>query len=506
LKRKAIVNSTNMLLTIMFVIFFAVFASNLTQSFIYDVLPKDEFISLLAFIIVLLAGISAVVASHSFIFFMQEGKIGDLLFSICSVDIFILSFLYFMSHEVNAFPLPIASSKDKNVTIIVIMAFVVGLNIVFSAFFGDRNRKRKWIAFIYVIGLIIIPIIALLFIVSPQPVFILSTSEGFTSTGLFVTLSFLVFMIVGIVKNGREWLKVSSHSPLARIYACILWILSVIYLGIQTLSYQLCEIFGLGAIFAGFSFIAVSMVAGAIIEPHRSLRALVSERTNELQLSVLESEYYLNMWSHEVGNMLQGVLGVLDVLTLEMDTSSNDLLSGSYELIRRLAVSTKQVRMLARMKAVAEEKSYPIDIYSCIIDAANEIQPIPGFDELELRINFDNKVIWVVANEFLSMAIFNLISFITKRDPKLSNLLSIDIIKSESQADLYFTRNGFSLPEELRDSLFGSLHPKTTMMGLDLFSAKMVIQQLGGELRYEIIDVNQNRFVIQIPTTNLIPS
>jgi hypothetical protein len=85
-------------------------------------------------------------------------------------------------------------------------------------------------------------------------------------------------------------------------------------------------------------------------------------------------------------------------------------------------------------------------------------------------------------------------------------LLSINIITGESQVDLCFTRVGFSLSEELRVSLFDSLQPRTTMMGLDLFSAKMVTQQLGGELRYETIDVNRNRFVIQLPTTTLIPS
>ncbi|TFH10663.1 MAG: hypothetical protein E4H14_02110 [Candidatus Thorarchaeota archaeon] len=505
MKQKAIMNSMSILLTSIFIVFFIFFASNLFQSSIYDVLLEDAFISWLALIIVLLAGISTIVASHSFIYFMQEGKLGDLFYSICGIDIFILSFLYFISHEVNVFPFPFSPSKEKNVTIVVIMAFFIGSSVVFNAFFGRKDKKKREVGLIFVTGLIIIPIVAFLFAVAPQPAFLLTTSEGFTLTGLFVTFAILVFLIVGIVKNVREFRKASNYFALAQIYACIIWIFSIIYFGIQTLSFQMYEIFGLASMLAGFSFIAVSMIAGAIVEPHRSLKKLISERTSELQSSVRESEYYLNMWSHEVGNMLQGVVGALDVVTLEMNTDANELLNGSFELIRRLSVSTHQIRMIARMKAVAEEKSYPFDIYSCIIDAVNEVQTITSMDELEIRINFDNDVIWVKANEFLSGAIFNLISYITKRDPEISNMLSIDIVKSESHVDLCFTRNGFSLSEDIIDSLRGSLQPKTTMMGLDLFSAKMVTQQLGGELRYTQVDINKNQFVIHIPTTKLIP-
>jgi hypothetical protein len=495
----------NILLTIMFIVFFGFFASNVTQSFIYDVMQEDAFISWLALVIVLLAGISAVVASHSVIFFLQEGKNDDLIYSICCIDVFILSFIYFISHEVNALALPIAPSKEKNVEIVAILALLVGLSVVFQVLYGRKDKSRRGEVLSYLSGFIIVPIIALIIILSPQPFFELSTSSGdLTSTGIFILVVFLSFMIVGIVKNGKEWINTSHHSSLARVFACVLWIFSIIYFGVQTLSFQVTEIIGLGSMLAGFSFLAVSMVAVAIVEPHRSLKALVTERTAELSNSLLESEYYLNMWSHEVGNMLQGIVGVLDLLTFEISTSSNDeLLSDSYDVIRRLAVSTKQVRMLAGMKALTEEKYYPIDIYGCVTEAVKKVRLIPGFDELDIRINFDNNVMWVMANEFLTMAIFNLISYITNRDPKFSNLLSIDIIKSESHADLKFTREGFSLTDELRESLFGSLQPQTTVLGLDLFSAKIVTQQFGGVLRYEQIDVYKNRFSLHIPTTRL---
>ncbi len=490
----------------MFFPFILFFAYSLTQSFTYEVMLKDTFISWLALIIVMLAGISAVVASHSLIFFMQEGKNRDLIFSICSIDVFILSFLYFISHEVNALALPFAPSKEKNVEILVIVAFVIGLSVVFQSLYGSKDSSRIGKGLSAVIGFIIIPIIAILSILSPLPMFILSSSSGeLTVTGLLIMVLFLIFMVIGIVKNSKKWIKTKHHFALAQIYASILWIFSIIYFGSQTLSFEISELFGLGSILAGFSFLAVSMVAVAIVEPHRSLKALVTEKTNELQHSVLESEYYLNMWSHEVGNMLQGIVGVLDLLTLEIGTSSNDeLLSDSYEVIRRLAISTTQVRMLVGMKASTEETYYPVDIYKCIIDVVNEVRQIPGFYEIDIRINFDTNVMWVMANEFLSMAIFNLIAFIIRRDSKLTNPLSIDIAKNESQVELQFTREGFSLPEEVRDSLFGSLQPKTTVMGLDLFSAKMVTEQFNGMLTYETTDVNMNRFVLNVPMTKLI--
>ena len=136
------------------------------------------------------------------------------------------------------------------------------------------------------------------------------------------------------------------------VMALVLWTLSTLLFSLQESPYQVMELVWLSAMIYGFLVIAVAMIITAVIEPHKALVGLVEERTQEVEASRKESEFYLNLWGHKIGNLLQGMTMYLDLLALPEPQNPQHLQESARGLSREAAFINRQIGILAQVKEI----------------------------------------------------------------------------------------------------------------------------------------------------------
>jgi hypothetical protein len=254
------------------------------------------------------------------------------------------------------------------------------------------------------------------------------------------------------------------------------------------------EIVWLSGFTYGFLVIAVAMIITAIIEPHKTLVGLVEERTYEVEASRKETEFYLNLWGHKIGNLLQGMTMYLDLLALPDPQNPQQHREAALGLSREAALINRQVGVLAQIREISQSDLKPLDAQDAFLGAVKTIDELMGLKTLSLQFYSDAAQHLVLADNLLDSIFENLLSFIVRSTKGKVSDVEVRFKVTDDIVDTHITYIGDPLSEDAETSVFQEINLFKTTLNLDLYSVKILMDRYGGEFKYHRLqekDLNQ---------------
>ncbi len=447
---------------------------------------------------------SSMILTHSVVHFYQTRQIRNLVILLMALDIIILGMTYVVSHPVFTGWLPFAD-RNRNRTLMIAMGLSIFPSMLAGSFLGDSivNRRSGFVAGLW--GFIGIPLMGLWFLFSPEPVFTVTSPsgglEGLSPIALILVLIIAVTMLASLLKYAFDWYRTHDRVIMVSCLALSFWIYGEIIIVLLENPYQLAEVVWLGAFTTGFVVIALGMSVSAVFEPRKILEETVTHRTRELQDSKAESEFYLGMWTHKMGNILQAMSVYLDLLG-EHHTQDPDLLdiqASAKVLSREATLLNLQVSQLSQIlesrTMEIEPTSLAIVLSSAMDHAAFLLNPQDFKVHLEISVNP-----LLYANNMLAIAILSVLSFIikTRNTDKLSFLLQCEL--SSEEATIIIQCPGSLLTKEVQAYLHLDSIMLSTRIDFDIFVARSITELFHGHLSYHHNpDEGMNVFRILVP-------
>jgi len=473
--------------TLLFAIGLLFFGYMSVSGYAWIILPLPIFsfwLTLLAFVLAVVAG---TVGTYSLVSFTQTREIRSLMLFLMGIDIIIWSFLFLATHPSSAEWSILFASRDRNRTLGMGLVLIIVPPILIGSFSGEARSSRFSSVLLIIWAMIITPIISLWFFFSPEPVFLMTSPEGglegLTPTGMIISLGYLFSQIVAILRFTQRWWKTRDTLDLTLLLALTHWITGTFFIIILWDPFQIAELLWLGTIITGYLLIAAVLFVTTIIDPHRALETLVEERTSELELSNKESEYYLNMWTHKMGNILQGMVTYLDVLEVATQDSTDDrqTRSAARDLSREAILVNQQVLQLTQIKESFHQDLQAVNVRSALEHAISKATEILGDDAFKIQFVVDESV-FVKGDDLLELVFLNIITYTVKNkvDEKIS--LDISLRESDSSIEVFVRSRGKALPREVEDFLIGDSLIGSTSLDLNIFTIKLLIDRYRGRI------------------------
>ncbi len=375
---------------------------------------------------------------------------------------------------------------------------VLAPSILFGKVSEEIDLDKKRIITVFLWGGILCPLVTIWFFLSPVPVFITTIpGEGLTFTSvLILTILFPIFA-VAFWKYYTSWQRERNRLDLASLLSILLWLFAIVLLGFQSNPLQVIELIWFSVFISGELLITLVTISSEIIEPQKSLRSLVEIRTEELFESKKESEFYLNIWGHKIGNLLQSLMLYLEIFSMG-DKSAEEptsLAETALDIGHEVDQINKQVSALIKLKEKEMHELVLVNLADTIKSSVKIAEETFGSSCFSKWSEYLIDKVYVRGDEFFEIALVNLFSFICRHEPPRKILIypKVSAEKITIQIDFDEPR----LPKDIEDSLFSALQPTRTTMSLDLFIVKILMERYGGAFDYLWQETSKkNRFLL----------
>jgi hypothetical protein len=258
------------------------------------------------------------------------------------------------------------------------------------------------------------------------------------------------------------------------------------------------EIIWFSVFLSGELLLTVVTVTTQIIEPQKQLSDLVETRTEELIESRKEIEFYLNIWGHKIGNLLQSMVLYLEMFSSGEKTADElaNLSMTALDIGGQANQINRQVAALIKLKAHKDYELSSVNLNDMIVTTLGIVESTYGASCVEEPPGLFTDTIYVWGDEFIELALENLFSFIYKQHPEAKIRLRTDTDNDSVSIMILFA--GPRLPKDVEDSLFSLLQPHRTTLSLDLFTVKILMQRFEGLFLYDRFDKsNENQFTLK---------
>ncbi len=494
---------------ILFAVTFIILASAPFQSYTWQLLEREVFSFWFSIVIALFAAIAGVVATYSLVYYLQEHHFRELNLLFLGINVILLSFLYMATHPAFSAWSSFFVSRERNQTILSLMGLAMIPGVLSGTLTaGQITKKQKSISIIW--GGIILPGLALVFFFIPTPLFMtLEPGVGITPYGIALVFAVSVSFLAALVKYLRAWKQERNRIDLASALALLLWLWSIVLFAIQTESFQVSEIISFLGMIVGFVLLGIAMVTVSVAEPYRTLEVIVAERTKQLELSRQESEYYLNMWSHEIGNLLQSMSTYIEIMAdhYEDEMLKADTRDAALEISKRVKFILGQVAKLTKIKEGFKTQLKPVELIQVINQAVGTIGEMGEEREFSLTIPSMDRETWILADDLGELIFVNI--FIHFLENGLTENPTILVSVEDSPLDLAVNvkSEGKELPEDVQESLVEDLNPSKTALGLGLFTVRLLMEHYGGSIEYyRLKETSENLFVLHLKKASRILS
>lgn len=472
-----------------------------TSSF-FEELNPHTFSTYLSVSVTLLTAFSLIICTYSLIFFLQEHKYRDLLFSLAALNVGIDSFLYWMSHPNSPFLRIIEVSEIKSDTLLILGIGVFIFAIVVNSIIGTRSVPVGLERITLIAGGLILPVAAISITAIEYQILMLQFNQALLNL-LGDAILILLASILGIslILSLRTWGARNSFLDTSRIFLCFFIEIFLVLRLLQTQIYQAIELWAINTALAGFAIYAASTLILSIVEPHRALSEMVDARTRELEISRQESEFYLFMWGHDVGNTLQSIASYLELLPrmTSLDDPTSHLHRTATELTDKATDIVRLVNQLTQIRSKQSMKLQSTSLNRVLSESVETLRT--QIVDRYFRIEYDDRLpqVNVMADELLYQTVGNLLynryEFNTAEDP----FVRTDFSVSGSKVLIEVIDNGPPLPSDVHSSLFDEFRPSMTSIGLRLFIVRQLITRYHGSFEYERLErLGQNRFTLSL--------
>ncbi|MHA1928648.1 MAG: hypothetical protein ACTSV2_08750, partial [Candidatus Thorarchaeota archaeon] len=460
-----------LLMSLIFIIIMA-----MISGIAWTILELSEYaywMTLLAFLLAVSAGM---VSTYSFVSFMKTRQIRNLMLLLLGLNIIMWAFLYLVTHPASVNLAPLFSSRNRNRTMGFGLVLIIVPSILLGSFSGTAKATQSIKSVLILWGAVILPIISLWFLFSPEPVFMMTEPgsggvEGITPQGMVLSMVYLFCQIIAFLRSAQRWRNTRNIHDLSLFMALTIWIFGTVLIILLWDPFQIAELLWFSTIIAGFLIIGIVQFITSIVTPHKKLEGIVKQQTRELTLSKQESEFYLNLWTHKMGNILQAVVTYLDVLEYAAQNSEDDRETRS--LARRMSKEATrvnyQVLQLSQIKESFNHETKPVEVVSIINRAASSSYSYLGIDTFTTHLNFHEEI-YVVADDILELVFLSAIIYIMKKKIDGVPLISISHEQTDSHHEIVFTSRGEQLPKGEEDFLHTVDLVGNPSLDLDLFT------------------------------------
>jgi len=474
---------------VLFIIFLSIPIIFIMTGFMWYELTQGQIILWLTFNTVGGSLAAGIVVIYSLERYKQEQLFTYLLFVMTCITITITGVFFLITSPafINLSPFV---DRNRNRFILMIGGLTLAASPLLGSLVSETPIRQHEKLLLILLNGVVGPILQVYTLLSPVQLFTLS-SEGlgpfqFSPGGyiLFTILSVLLFM--SLVKSLRAFhiSKVSIHLTLGLLMALIF--LAGILLSLQASPMSVMEASWHAVYIEGFAMIGISFMLDVVVDPFRILKALVLKRTEELAESKQESEYYLSIWSHKVGNLLQGLQLYLELLDSASDQQDITKWSeSSLMLVNDVEAINRQVNILSRIKGRQTEDLFPVSMSDAINAAICEINDILGENAAEIAFSEFKQDDHVLGDGLLSTVPFNIIMYIIRNQTIGKSKISVSISKSPDYLTVHIQYEGKQISEDVLTALYDSLDPSRTTMGLDLYAVKVLLRDYGGTFTHE---------------------
>ena len=495
----------NQIITLLFVIISFSFLFAGVSGSAWQILTIPDFSFTLVILSIALAVTAGAVLTYSFVSFSQNREVRHLMFLVMSANILLWIILYLLSHPSSVDWSPYFSDRDRNRTLAMAFVLVVIPTIVLGSFTGEMKPSRPSVFLLILWGVIILPITSLVLFFSPNPLFIMVTSEGgiqgLTPIGAGISLGYLISQIIVLPWLIHRCRKTRNSTDLSLMLALILWIIGTIFIIILWNPLQSAELLWVSSIIAGFLLIGMSQFMNAIINPHRFLTQKVQQRTRELNYSISESEFFLKMWSHKMGNLLQGMITYLDILEYAAQHSEEDKDTrvAARNLSHEATNVNLQVSQLTRIKEYMDEPLIQTDVVSALEKAIDATEQLIGEESFSVQIS-EMADFSITADDFLPLVFQSLFIFYAKNKNDDKIQFTITMNSEETRQVINITSGGEPIPDELREFMEGGQNIEKVVLDLNLFTVKLLLTRYNATIKCNRdADTLENSCILMFP-------
>ena len=438
--------------------------------------------------VALLAIVAGVVATYSFVQYTQEGSLRSFVITMLGANVILLAFLYLLTHPVTTWSA--FSDRERNITIVATLGFLVAPGVLGGSLVGHKPLTRKSRNIVLLWGVVIQPAIAFMFLLSPHPVFVLTgTGPGNLSiAGWIISIIFAVSTILSLGRYLQEWIRTRESITLASSLALVLWIISfIIYLAIDS-PVQVAELLWFSGVADGFVLLAVTMIMTSIIEPHRALESLVTERTVQLEESRKETEFYLRLWTHKIGNLLQGISIYLELIGIKAEEfpSLSDLKKTTSDLVMEAATINRQVEKLIRIKAKGASVTWPVNISHALSELDMKLRDTQDSGVVLTQLSNIDHELQVFADDLIEIVFSNLVALCIKQRSDNGKKTSVRVMESKDIIQVFLSPCSSHAIAEIEDWSIHNPSLKNSVVDLDLFMTWLIMQRYDGKIDHQL--------------------
>ena len=468
----------------------------LTNIAFIEMVPERMAIGLVILVLISVT-FSGSIFTHSLAQYIINRRFRSLIFIFLAANLILTSILYLLTNASMESLLPFAD-RDRNRTIVVAFALAIAPTILFGSIAEDTELDKTRIYALILWSGILTPLVSIWFFISPEPLF--STTipgQGLSFISVIILICITPLFAIAMLKHYLSWQRNRNRQDLASFLSTVLWIYAIVLFFLQSNPLQYMEIIWLSVFISGELLITLVTISKEMIKPQQSLSSLVDIRTEELSESKRESEFYLNIWGHKIGNLLQSLTLYLELFS-SGKKSVEDLTSiaeTALDIGHEADQINKQVAALIRLKEKEKHELVPVNLVDAIKSSCRVTEEIYGSSCFSKSIEYPIDTIYVQGDELLETALENLFLFICRHDSDRM-ILIYPTVKSE-KVTINVDFDEPRLSKDIEESLFSSLQPAHTTMSLDLFLVKILMERYGGKLEYEWVETSRkNHFLL----------
>ncbi len=446
------------------------------------------------FYLILNVVISSTITGAIFInlmFYSRLSGIRRFILLLLAMDMGLINVLYLITHPTSALWAPLLADRMRNRTLVAVASTaVMSSMLLFSVVKEDRLTRENIIKYGFIGGLVI-PVLGLACVLSPEPLMILTTEEGgltgLTPIGIVLSVAMPSIGVGTLYRCIREYRQYRDEIVFALVFSLIMWLMASIYMTSLWDPHQIAELLYMTDVTVGMAMISIALATNTLLGHVRRLLQEVRERGRELIISRQESEMFLSAWAHKMGNLLQGITTYLELLSeckaeSEMTTLRNEAQILTYEANRL----NRQVSWLWTVKSAMDEPLHRADMTDVLTKAVNRIQDL--FGDVSILLKSCPEPVVILVDDNVDLLFVGLISYILRAGGIESTKITLSCSISKDSVSTSIQLKGPHTSYELIKELQSADIRDVNKIDLDLYTSRLLLQRYNAVAEIDIED------------------